>query len=64
MPDSINLVVNTNHALIADKLLKINGLDEQKAFAKYLFDLAQIQQGLLKGADLTAFVKRSLAFIQ
>ncbi len=64
MPDSINLVVNTNHALIADKLLKINTLDEQKDFAKYLFDLAQIQQGMLKGADLTAFVKRSLAFIQ
>jgi molecular chaperone HtpG len=63
MPDAINLVVNTNHPLIADKLLKINGLDEQKDFAKYLYDLAQIQQGMLKGADLTAFVKRSLAFV-
>ena len=64
MPDAINLVVNTNHPLIADKLLKINGLDEQKDFAKYLYDLAQIQQGMLKGADLTAFVKRSLAFVK
>jgi molecular chaperone HtpG len=63
MPDAINLVVNTNHPLIADKLLKINGLEEQKDFAKYLYDLAQIQQGMLKGADLTAFVKRSLAFV-
>jgi molecular chaperone HtpG len=64
MPDAINLVVNTNHPLIADKLLKINGLEEQKDFAKYLYDLAQIQQGMLKGADLTAFVKRSLAFVK
>jgi molecular chaperone HtpG len=63
MPDAMNLVVNTNHPLIADKLLKINGVEEQKDFAKYLYDLAQIQQGMLKGADLTAFVKRSLAFV-
>jgi molecular chaperone HtpG len=63
MPDAMNLVVNTNHPLIADKLLKINGLEEQKVFAKYLYDLAQVQQGMLKGADLTAFVKRSLAFV-
>ena len=64
MPDALSIVVNTNHPLIADKLLKINGLDEQKDFAKYLYDLAQIQQGMLKGADLTAFVKRSLAYVQ
>jgi molecular chaperone HtpG len=63
MPDAMNLVVNTNHPLIADKLLKINGVEEQKDFAKYLYDLAQVQQGMLKGADLTAFVKRSLAFV-
>jgi molecular chaperone HtpG len=63
MPDAMNLVVNTNHPLIADKLLKINGEAEQKDFAKYLYDLAQVQQGMLKGADLTAFVKRSLAFV-
>jgi molecular chaperone HtpG len=64
MPDALNLVVNTNHPLIADKLLKINGLDRQKDLAKYLYDLAQIQQGMLKGADLTAFVKRSLDFVK
>jgi molecular chaperone HtpG len=63
MPDAMNLVVNTNHPLIADKLLKITGVEEQKDFAKYLYDLAQVQQGMLKGADLTAFVKRSLAFV-
>lgn len=64
MPDSMSLVVNTNHPLIADKLLTINDLEEKENFARYLYDLAQISQGTLKGADLTAFVKRSLAFVK
>jgi molecular chaperone HtpG len=64
MPDSLNLVVNTNHPLIADRLLKINTPSDQADFAQYLYDLAQLQQGMLKGADLTAFVKRSLAFVK
>ncbi len=64
MPESINLVVNTNHPLIADKLLKINTESGKEDFAHYLFDLAQVSQGMLKGADLTAFVKRSLDFMK
>ena len=64
MPDSMSLVVNTNHPLIANKLLTINDLEEKENFARYLYDLAQISQGTLKGADLTAFVKRSLAFVK
>ena len=64
MPDSLNMVVNTNHPLVADKLLKISTPAEQSAFAQYLYDLAQLQQGMLKGADLTAFVKRSLEFVK
>ena len=64
MPDSMTLVVNTNHPLIADKLLTINDLQEKDNFAHYLYDLAQISQGTLKGADLTAFVKRSLAYVK
>ena len=64
MPDSMSLVVNTNHPLIADKLLTINDLEEKENFARYLYDLAKISQGTLKGADLTAFVKRSLAFVK
>ena len=64
MPDSMSLVVNTNHPLIADKLLTIKDLEEKENFARYLYDLAQISQGTLKGADLTAFVKRSLAFVK
>ena len=43
-------------------LTKILSSDEsqQTALAKQAFDLALLAQGLLKGADLTAFVERSV----
>lgn len=63
-PEMYNLIVNTNHPLIADKLLKINSDSDKENFAQYLVDLAQVSQGMLKGADLTAFVKRSLEFMK
>ncbi len=64
MPDSKNIVINTNHPLVSDKLLTINDSDKQTAFAHYLYDLARVGQGLLTGAELTAFVKRSLDFVK
>ncbi|MBL7818692.1 MAG: molecular chaperone HtpG [Saprospiraceae bacterium] len=64
MPDSKTIVVNTNHPLVSDKLLTINDETKQNEFAQYLYDLARVSQGLLTGAELTAFVKRSLAFIK
>ncbi len=33
---------------------------QQTAMAKQAFDLALLAQGMLKGADLTAFVERSV----
>jgi molecular chaperone HtpG len=60
----INLVVNTNHPIVSDNLLKINDLEQRKAFAQHLFDLARVSQGMLMGAELTAFVKRSLDFVK
>lgn len=62
MPDQYNLVVNSNHPLIS-KLLKLKG-EEQEAAAKQLHDLALLSQGMLKGNDLTAFVKRSYGIMQ
>ena len=35
--------------------------EEQQELARQAFDLARLNQGLLKGADLTAFVERSVA---
>ncbi|MFK7981266.1 MAG: molecular chaperone HtpG [Saprospiraceae bacterium] len=62
-PDSYNVVVNTNNPLVADKLLKLEG-DEKTNLAKYLIDLAKLNQNMLKGADLTNFINKSLAFVK
>ena len=60
----VNVVVNTNHPVISDNLLKINDSEHRSVFAKHLFDLARVSQGMLAGAELTAFVKRSLTFLK
>ena len=60
----VNVVVNTNHPVISDNLLKINDSEHRAVFAKHLFDLARVSQGMLAGAELTAFVKRSLTFLK
>jgi molecular chaperone HtpG len=62
--ESLSLVVNTNHPVISDNLLKIKDLEHRNIFARHLFDLARVSQGMLTGAELTAFVKRSLDFIK
>ena len=59
-PDSYNVVVNTNHPLVADKLLKMTDEIVQSDTAKYLTDLALLHQGMLKGANLTQFVEKSI----
>ena len=61
-PDSYNVVVNTNHPLVADRLLKVKG-EKKKDLAKYLYDLALLNQNMLKGTDLTNFINKSLDFI-
>ena len=62
-PDSYNVVVNTNHPLVASKLLKAKG-KAKKELAQYLVDLAKLNQNMLKGADLTSFINRSLDFVK
>ncbi|MCB0529536.1 MAG: molecular chaperone HtpG [Saprospiraceae bacterium] len=59
-PDSYNVVVNTNHPLIAQKLLKIDEEVERTGFSKYLVQLALLQQGMLRGEALTGFVTATL----
>ncbi|TAK36982.1 MAG: molecular chaperone HtpG, partial [Saprospiraceae bacterium] len=62
--DMYNVVVNTNHPFIAAKLLQLPEGEEQNAFAKHLLNLALLNHGMLKGAELTAFVKKSLDFLK
>ncbi|HRG53075.1 MAG TPA: molecular chaperone HtpG [Bacteroidia bacterium] len=62
MPEMYNLVVNTNHPLIG-KILNEKQADKQKQLTKQAADLAMLSQGLLKGEDMTKFIKRSLELI-
>lgn len=62
LPDSYKVSVNANHKL-ASRILSEGDETVQTVLAKQAFDLALLSQGLLKGADLTAFVERSVAMI-
>lgn len=62
MPDMYNLVVNSNHPLIG-KILAEKNSDTQAQLAKQAADLALLSQGLLKGEELTKFIKRSVEMI-
>ncbi len=59
-PDSYNVVVNTNHPLVAQKLLKISDEAERNGFSQYLVNLALLHQGMLRGEALTGFVAATL----
>ena len=58
MPDTYKVSVNANHRLV-NKILSADEA-QQTVLAKQAFDLAMLAQGLLKGAELTAFVERSV----
>jgi molecular chaperone HtpG len=59
MPDEINMTVNANHP-VYEKILSVNDKPRQEKMVRNLADLALLSQGLLKGAELTAFVERSV----
>ena len=60
MGDFYNVVINTNHPLITDKLLKVESEEEAGTLASYLINLAKLSQQMLSGQDLAVFVKESL----
>ncbi len=57
-PEMYHLVVNTNSPL-ATAILNAKTDDEKQQLVKQAFDLARLSQGLLKGKELTDFVKRN-----
>ena len=63
MPDMYNLVVNTNSEL-ANNILTSKDKAVQENLVKQALDLAKLSQNLLKGEELTAFVKRSFELIK
>lgn len=62
MPDSYNVAINGNHALV-QKILKAETEEHKTKLAKQVYDLALLSQNMLTGADLTAFVKRSVELV-
>jgi molecular chaperone HtpG len=62
LPETYNLVVNSNHPVMA-KILEEKDEAVRKSMAKQTADLALLSKGLLKGKDLTTFIKRSVDLI-
>lgn len=63
MPEMYNLVVNTN-SVLASNILNTEDKTTQEGLVKQALDLAKLSQNLLKGEELTAFVKRSFEMIK
>lgn len=62
-PEMYNLVVNTNSALVGE-ILETKTKKKQERLITQSLDLARLSQGLLKGEELTNFIKRSYEMIK
>ncbi len=63
LPDTYSLVVNANHPLIT-RLADEKEESDKDAVIKQLYDLARLSKNLLKGKELSEFVKRSVEIIK
>ena len=63
MPDMYNLVVNTNNELIGE-ILSTKTTKKKERLVNQALDLARLSQNLLKGEELTTFIKRSFEMIK
>ena len=63
MPDMFNVIVNTNHELIG-KILNTKTKEKRNSLIRQGIDLAKLSQNLLKGEELTSFIKRSMELIK
>ena len=63
MPEMFNLIVNTNSALVGE-ILETKTKKKQERLITQSLDLARLSQGLLKGEELTNFIKRSYELLK
>ncbi|WP_179350011.1 molecular chaperone HtpG [Winogradskyella pacifica] len=63
MPEMYNLIVNTNSPLVSE-ILETKEKENQERLITQSLDLARLSQGLLKGEELTNFIKRSYEMIK
>jgi molecular chaperone HtpG len=62
MPEQYNLVVNSNHPIIT-RILKEKNKEKQAEIIKQTSDIAKLAQNLLKGEEMSSFIKRSISII-
>lgn len=62
MPESYNVVVNSNHPLVS-KIVKEGDSSKKETLIGQTLDLALLSQNLLKGEELSKFINRSLELI-
>ncbi len=63
MPEMYNLIVNTNHELIGE-ILNTKTSKKRERLINQSLDLARLSKGLLKGEELTNFIKRSYEMVK
>ncbi len=63
LPDHYNMVINTNHPVMG-KILNETDESLRTNLIKQVTDLALLSQSMLKGEDLTNFIKRSVDIIK
>ncbi|MDN3725362.1 molecular chaperone HtpG [Aequorivita sp. SDUM287046] len=62
-PEMYNLIINTNHELVVE-ILNTKTEKKKERLVSQALDLAKLSKNLLKGEDLTAFIKRSYEMIK
>ena len=62
-PETFQLLVNVNHQLITE-ILETKTKKKQERLVKQSLDLAKLSQSLLKGEELSTFIKRSFDMIK
>ena len=63
MPEMYNVIVNVNNP-VNSEILKSKSKDKKQRLINQSLDLAKLSQNLLKGEELTSFIKRSVDFIK
>ncbi|MBG50228.1 MAG: molecular chaperone HtpG [Pseudozobellia sp.] len=63
MPDMYNIIVNTNHELVGE-ILNTKTAKKKERLINQSIDLAKLSKGLLKGEELTEFIKRSYEMVK
>ncbi|WP_353616857.1 molecular chaperone HtpG [Cytophaga sp. FL35] len=63
MPDMYNIIVNTNHELVGE-ILSTKTSKKRERLINQSIDLAKLSKGLLKGEELTNFIKRSYEMVK